>query len=151
MHDYMGGLLNVIIKQGGAAQKARLLGMVVAFFIIAAIVGVIALGVLHSIGNESAPHRGLYFYVENATLTNSGGSYYFATTVKNTGSVFIDTVHITVTETGSMIGTIPSIPTGDAANITIPISGVTNNTIYMIEYTAASGNLTYTTTYPVST
>ncbi len=141
----------MIIKQGGAAQKAKFLGMIVAFLIIVALAGIIALGVLHSIGNGGAPHNGLYFYVKNATFINSGGTYHFVTSVKNTGSVFINTIHITVTETGSMIGTLASIPVGGTANDTIPISGVTNNTIYMIEYTAVSGNLTYTTTYPVST
>ncbi len=147
----MGWLSSLIIKQGGAAQKAKFLGMIVAFLIIVALAGIIALGVLHSIGKESTPHNGLYFYVKNATFINSGGTYHFVTSVKNTGSVFINTIHITVTETGSMIGTLASIPVGGTANDTIPISGVTNNTIYMIEYTAVSGNLTYTTTYPVST
>ena len=147
----MGWLSGLIIKQGAAAQRAKFFGIVVAFLIIAALVSIIAFGVLHLIGNEGAPHKGLYFYVENAALVNSSGTYHFATSVKNTGSVFIDTIHITVTETGSMIGTLASIPVGGAANATIPISGVTNNTIYMIEYTASSGNLTYTTTYPVST
>ena len=147
----MGWLSSLIIKQGAAAQRAKFLGKVVAFLIIVALAGIIAFGVLHSIGNESTPHKGLYFYVENATFINSSGTYHFATSVKNTGSVFIDTIHITVTETGSMIGTLASIPVGGTANATIPISGVMNNTIYMIEYTATSGNLTYTTTYPVST
>ncbi|MCL5067355.1 MAG: hypothetical protein M1368_03260 [Thaumarchaeota archaeon] len=140
-----------LIKQGGARQKAKLLGMVVAFLIIVAMASVIAVGVLHSIHTESSPHKGLYFYVENASLINSSGSYRFITSVKNTGSVFVDTIHITVTETGSMIGTLSSIPVGGTANTTIPVSGVTNNTIYMVEYSATSGNLTYTTTYPVST
>ena len=147
----MGWLSSLIIKQGGASQRAKFWGMAVAFLIIVAVVSIIAFGILHSIGNASTPHNGLYFYVENAALINSSGIYHFATSVKNTGSVFIDTIHITVTETGSMIDTLASIPVGGTVNATIPISGVTNNTLYMIEYTANSGNLTYTTTYPVST
>jgi hypothetical protein len=147
----MGWLSRTIIKQGVAAQRARVFGMIFAFIFIVALLGLFALALLHSASSANTVHTGLHIYVESAMFTNSSGSSDFITEVKNTGTVVVDTVNIMVTETGSMIGTISSIPVGKTANITIPVNGLTNNTLYTLEYSATSGNLTYTTTIPVLT
>ncbi len=147
----MGKLFDLLVQQGIARQRAKALGAVVAFLIIVVVVGMFVFAVLHAAGSANTTHKGLYFYVKTAKFTNASGEYYFETDVKNTGTVFINTIQITVTETGSTLGTLSSIPVGAYANLTVPVSGITNNTILLVEYSAKSGNLTYISSYPVAT
>jgi hypothetical protein len=131
-------------------QNARVAGMAIAIVIILVLGGVVFLDIIHSADSmKTTGHNGIYFYVESARFTNSSGSWIFNTTVKNTGSVFIGLITITVPDTGSTVGTIPSIQVGQTASGTFAISGVTNGTLYNLEYYAVSGNLTYGSVYPV--
>ncbi len=131
-------------------QNARVAGMAIAIVIILVLGGVVFLDIIHSADSmKTTGHNGIYFYVESARFTNSSGSWIFNTTVKNTGSVFIGLITITVPDTGSTVGTIPSIQVGQTASGTFAISGVTNGTLYNLEYYAVSGNLTYETAYPI--
>lgn len=147
----MAKLFKLLVQQGIARQRAKFIGMIVAFFIILVIIAISIFSVLHAIGNASTTHKGLYFYVKTAKFVNSSGKYYFETDVKNTGSVFINKIEITVTETGSTLGTLSSIPVGEYANLSVPVSGITNSTVFLVEYSASSGNLTYVSNYPVVT
>ncbi len=131
-------------------QNARVAGMAIAVVIVLVLGGVVFLDIIHNADSmKTTGHSGIYFYVESAGFTNSSGSWIFNTTVKNTGTVFISLITITVPDTGSTVGTIPSIQVGQTASGTFAISGVTNGTLYTLEYYAVSGNLTYSTAYPV--
>ena len=144
------GLGSAILNMERKRQNARVLGMVVAFFIVIILIAAVGIPFMISLHNAAdTTHPGVHIYVESAHFTNSSGSYAFVTVVKNTGTVFIDTVTISVTETGSTIGTLSSIQVGSTANGTFPLSGVANDTLYTVEYYAVSGNSSYTTSYPV--
>ena len=140
-------IVNAVIDQGRRRQNARILGMVVVFFIVVIFIGAAFVSV---IDHPPTQHHGVYFTVLTDRFTNDSGSWSYVTAIKNTGTVFIDSVAVTVPATGSTIGTLSSIPVGQTASGTFQISGVANNTLYMIEYYAVSGNLTYETTYPVT-
>ena len=144
------GIGSAVLNMERKRQNARILGTVVAFFIVAIIIGSFGIAVVIHLHNAAdTTHPGVHIYVESAHFTNSSGSYAFVTIVKNTGTDFIDTVTISVTETGSTIGVLSSIQTGSTASGTFSLSGVTNNTLYAVEYYAVSGNSSYTTSYPV--
>lgn len=144
------GLGNALLNMERKRQNAKVLGMVVAFFIVIILVAEIAIPIMIHLHNAAdTTHPGVYIYVESAHFTNSSGSYAFVTTVKNTGTVFIDTVTISVPATGSTVGTLSSIQVGSTASGSFPLSGVTNNTLYVMEYYAVSGNSSYETSIPV--
>ncbi len=143
-------VFDAAMRMSRRRTNAKLLGMAVAVLIIMAFGGVVVFGIIHDINTaKTTVHEGLYFYVESARFVNSSNSWSFVTSVKNTGSVFISTITITDPSTGSTVGTLSSIPVGQTANGTFAISGVTNDTLYTLEYYAVSGNLTYESTYPV--
>ena len=105
----------------------------------------------HNIHNAYATgHKGVYFSVELASFVNSSGSCSFVTTVKNTGSVFINTIIITVPATGSTVGQLTSISVGITANGSFKMSGVQNGTLYSLEYYGLSGKLSYETMISVT-
>lgn len=140
----------MVLEQGRRRQKARIMTGAVVIVILLIFGGAVFYGLVHDFrSTEGTMHPGIHFFVESAHFTNSSGSWSFATTVRNTGSVYIYTVNITVPATGSTIGTLLSIPVGGTVNGTFPLSGVTNDTLYALEYYAGEGNLTYETTVPV--
>ena len=113
--------------------------------------GIAFIEIDHNIHNAYATeHKGVYFSIESASFVNSSGSCSFVTTVKNTGSVFINTINITVPATGSTVGQLTSISVGITANGSFQISGVQNGTLYSLEYYGSSGNLSYETMIPVT-
>ena len=144
---------SILNRAARAQQKrtnARVAGMAIAVVIVLVLGGVVFLDVIHNANSmKTSEHNGIYFNVESAEFVNSSGSWFFNTTVRNTGTVFISLITITVPDTGSTVGTIPSIQVGQTAGGTFAISGVTNGTLYTLEYYAVSGNLTYGTAYPV--
>ncbi len=143
-------ILNKAMRAQQKRMNARVAGMAIAVVIVLMLGGVVFLDIIHNANSaKTAEHNGIYFYVESAEFANSNGSWFFKTTVKNTGTVFISLITITVPDTGSTVGTIPSIQVGQTASGTFAISGVTNGTLYTLEYYAVSGNLTYGTAYPV--
>lgn len=141
-------IIDFAIDQNRKRSNAKILGAVFVLFIVMILGGIMFVGL---VAHTNAPHRGVYISVITDKFVNGSGSWSFVTTVKNTGTVFIDSVTISVPDTGSTIGMLSSIPVGGTSNGTFPISGITNNTLYVIEYYAVSGNLTYDTNYPVLT
>lgn len=143
-------IFNKAVRAQQKRMHARVAGMAIAVVIVLALGGVVFLDIMHNANSmKTTDHKGIYFYVESAKFTNLNGSWFFNTTVKNTGTVFINRITITVPDTGSTVGTIPSIQVGQTASGTFAISGVTNGTLYTLEYYAVSGNLTYGSVYPV--
>ena len=143
-------IFNKAVRAQQKRMNARIAGMAIAVVIVLVLGGVVFLDIIHNSNKmKTTEHNGIYFYVESAKFTNSSGSWIFNTTVKNTGTVFISLITITVPDTGSTVGTIPSIQVGQTASGTFAISGVTNGTLYTLEYYAVSGNLTYGSVYPV--
>ncbi len=143
-------IVNETMHSQQKKMNARVAGMAIAVVIVLVLGGVVFLDVIRNANSmKTTEHNGIYFYVESAKFTNSSGSWSFNTTVKNTGTVFISLITITVPDTGSTVGTIPSIQVGQTASGTFAISGVTNGTLYNLEYYAVSGNLTYGIAYPV--
>lgn len=143
-------IVNETMHSQQKKMNARVAGMAIAVVIVLVLGGVVFLDVIRNADSmKTTEHNGIYFYVESAKFTNSSGSWSFNTTVKNTGTVFISLITITVPDTGSTVGTIPSIQVGQIAGGTFAISGVTNGTLYTLEYYAVSGNLTYGIAYPV--
>lgn len=143
-------IVNETMHSQQKKMNARVAGMAIAVVIVLVLGGVVFLDVIRNANSmKTTEHNGIYFYVESAKFTNSSGSWSFNTTVKNTGTVFISLITITVPDTGSTVGTIPSIQVGQIAGGTFAISGVTNGTLYNLEYYAVSGNLTYGIAYPV--
>ena len=131
-------------------MNAKALGMVVGVVVLLILAGLVGVVIIHGLNSaENTRHPGIYFYVESAHFVNSSGSIFFTTTVKNTGSVFINAINITAPATGSTIGQLTSISVGDTASGTFAISGVTNGTLYSLDYFTASGNLSYSTMIPV--
>ena len=143
-------IVNETMHSQQKKMNARVAGMAIAVVIVLVLGGVVFLDVIRNANSmKTTEHNGIYIYVESAKFTNSSGSWSFNTTVKNTGTVFISLITITVPDTGSTVGTIPSIQVGQIAGGTFAISGVTNGTLYNLEYYAVSGNLTYGIAYPV--
>lgn len=139
-----------VLDQGRRRMKAKAAGAVVAVVILLIMGGLVYIHLAGEASNvNAAGHKGIYFYVESAHFVNSSGSIYFETSVKNTGSVFIDSLTIWLPSTGSTIGTLASIAVGGTVNGSFPISGVENGTLYSLDYNATSGNLTYSTIVPV--
>ncbi len=116
-------------------MKARAAGMAIVIVIILLLGGVVVVDFIHHLNTATTTvHNGIYFYVESARFVNSSVSWSFQTTVKNTGNVFISLITITIPSTGSTVGTISSISVGQTANGKFEISGITNGTIYNMEY-----------------
>ena len=131
-------------------MNAKALGMVVGVVVLLILAGLAGVVIIHGFDSaKNAHHPGIYFYVESAHFVNSSGSFSFKTTVKNTGSVFIDQITIWLPSTGSTVGSLYSIPVDDTVNGTFAISGVVNGTLYSLDYSTTSGNLSYSTMIPV--
>ena len=132
-------------------MNVKLAGISIRIVIVLIMGGVVFIEIDNNIHNAYATeHKGVYFSVESASFVNSSGSCSFVTTVKNTGSVFINTINITVPATGSTVGQLTSILVGITANGSFQISGVQNGTLYSLEYYGSSGNLSYETMIPVT-
>jgi hypothetical protein len=132
-------------------MNLKLAGISIGIVIVLIMGGIVFIEIDHNIHNAYATeHKGVYFSIESASFVNSSGSCSFVTTVKNTGSVFINTINITVPATGSTVGQLTSISVGITANGSFQISGVQNGTLYSLEYYGSSGNLSYETMIPVT-
>ena len=132
-------------------MNVKLAGISIGIAIVLIMGGIAFIEIDHNIHNAYATeHKGVYFSIESASFVNSSGSCSFVTTVKNTGSVFINTINITVPATGSTVGQLTSILVGITANGSFRISGVQNGTLYSLEYYGSSGNLSYETMIPVT-
>ena len=132
-------------------MNVKLAGISIGIAIVLIMGGIVFIEIDHNIHNAYATeHKGVYFSIESASFVNSSGSCSFVTTVKNTGSVFINTINITVPATGSTVGQLTSILVGITANGSFRISGVQNGTLYSLEYYGSSGNLSYETMIPVT-
>ena len=132
-------------------MNVKLAGISIGIAIVLIMGGIVFIEIDHNIHNAYATeHKGVYFSIESASFVNFSGSCSFVTTVKNTGSVFINTINITVPATGSTVGQLTSILVGITANGSFQISGVQNGTLYSLEYYGSSGNLSYETMIPVT-
>ena len=120
--------------------------MIFAFIVVIVIVGALYASYEKTL---TGTHHGIYISVMTDQFTNSSGSWTFVTSVKNTGTVFIDTVTISIPTMGYRIGILSSISVGTTVSHTFNINRLTNGTPYGIEYYAVSGNLTYSPIYPV--